>query len=49
MRRFRLKSKDLFENNELYDSFQKVMADRAVLITKLKKELATTKNNQFMS
>jgi hypothetical protein len=40
--------RQLFDQNELYDTFHKFMRERDTLITQLKKELTQHKNKDFM-
>jgi hypothetical protein len=40
MRKSRVLVKQLFEQNELYETFQKFMRERDAIITQLKKELS---------
>jgi hypothetical protein len=40
---------NLFENNELYDTFQKVINERNQQIASLKRELSQIKNKDFMN
>jgi hypothetical protein len=42
-------AKNLFDGNELYQTFQSAVNERNDLILKLKKELSALKNSKFVS
>lgn len=44
LRKARLKAQDLFEQNDLYESFQKIIKDKDIQNERLKQELAETQN-----
>ena len=48
MRTQRLSFSNLFQQNELYDSFQKAVKDKDAQIQLLKRELAQLKNTRFL-
>lgn len=49
LRRAKVNSKNLFDGNELFSTFQAALNDRNEAIAKLKAEVAGLKNTQFIA
>lgn len=49
LRKLRVRAKDLFDNNELYVTFQKAIKEREDVISKMKNELSQIKNSSFIN
>ena len=49
LRKLRVRAKDLFDNNELYVTFQKAIREREEVISKMRNELSSLKNSSFIN
>lgn len=49
LRKAKVSSKNLFDNNELYETFKKAVDERNELILRLKNEISQLKNSKFAS
>ena len=47
LRKTKVTSKNLFDNNELYETFKKAVDERNELILRLKKEVSHLKTSKF--
>jgi len=49
LKKLRVRAKDLFDNNELYMTFQKAIREREEVISKMRNELSSLKNSSFIN